>query len=476
MARKKEIFRTASSQVIVQKIRRMISVGTMQDTTEEPPVERLPDEFTHLKIRDVRSFAVGIVFICSISTCTGMLYNVTHRTESPTFYGPTLMLTIRAFYRIFTFPIFVALRWLYELVFGMFGKLRRRSLTAIIRDGAYMYGRPITITKFLVDICLLGSLTALNNILMFLPLFTMYSIGSYASLGAMSIVFVFFLSAFFLQGEVTSIKIFGAVLFLSAGTLLLLVEVIYNTEKWQQSVLVSAGAITTAVYQITFKRRVGGTTNLGRISFSVSLLAMVSMVLLWPAALGLKLVGIERWDIYNLPLEMLGKTSAAAWALVFLVNLGVSWTNPVFTSIGFLCVIPLSYMFNDIWNDRQPYGAIELTGSSLLALGYLILVFGDVLDWEHFKYEWKQIRGNTKWIWKKAEHVADRQVVREFKVAESSDNRPRQSIFELATRRVPDSPRENFSQLPVPGKFRRVTSTAVAPNVNGLQVRTGSSS
>ena len=136
-------------------------------------------------------------------------------------------------------------------------------------------------------------------------------------------------------------------------------------------------------------------------------------------------------------------------------------------------------MFNDIWSGRQSHGAIEVTGICLLCLGYLLLVFGDVLDWEHIKDEGKSIRGNSKRIWKKAEKVADRQMGRQFDVATTEGARvARPSIFELdeylPSRRVPDPPKENFSQLPVPGKFRRIVSTVVGPNVNDLQNKTGS--
>lgn len=116
-------------------------------------------------------------------------------------------------------------------------------------------------------------------------------------------------------------------------------------------------------FQVLYKKRIGGTTDLGQITFSVSALAAFTLVTMWPIVLALYITKAERWQWESIPWDIICKNSAASmgrcrglkattcmtkpkWQLLafnYLINLGVAWTNPVFTSLGFLLAVPLAH-------------------------------------------------------------------------------------------------------------------------------------
>ncbi|XP_055328270.1 putative thiamine transporter SLC35F3 [Paramacrobiotus metropolitanus] len=388
---KPEMSRSLSTVQVVIRTFRQISFG--RDIDELSEVEEYVDEFEHLKIRDLKQFSIGIVFICAISTCNAMLNNVVKNTSTDVFFSPAFVVWHRACYRMLTFPTYLMLKWLFE-------RIVKRSdppvtFKHLILDAVKFYGeRKVSFSRWCKDLLILTVLTVITQYANWAPLYRSISTGTLAALQSSNIVFVFLLSAAFLKLEIVNAKIFGVVFAIIGLGILLLLEITSNP-KWASSTAVIWGAISTAVYQVTFRIRVGGTTNLGRISFSVSLLGMLTAMATWPLVLVLKYTKVEEWEYHNLPWEMLMRTSAAAWALAFLINLGVAWTNPFFTSLGFLMVVPMTYVFDYFWNQRTTW-AIDFVGSGLIATGFILLVFADVLTWDHFKQEWRNFRGNLQ--------------------------------------------------------------------------------
>lgn len=59
--------------------------------------------------------------------------------------------------------------------------------------------------------------------------------------------------------------------------------------------------------QVAFKIRIGGTTNLARINYFASFLAMWMVVLMWPLVMYLRFTDIEHWEIVDIPWVVLGR-------------------------------------------------------------------------------------------------------------------------------------------------------------------------
>ncbi|OQV13282.1 hypothetical protein BV898_12488 [Hypsibius exemplaris] len=390
-----KFMRSLSMQVVAKKFRRMNSMAMhLEETAATVPHEK--DEFDHLKIRDVRQFALGLVFVFSISVCTAMLNNVVKKTTVPGFRAPAFSLFVRSGYRILTFPAFLILHWIYDTIKAKLTNSSPQAMSGVFRDAMRLYGdRKVSFERFSCDVLLLATLTVVSQYSNFAPLFASVSTGCMAGLGSTSLVFVFIFSAIFLRIQVIATKVLGVFFFIAGMGLLVTVEVLYNPwPGWIQTIAIIVGAFLTAVYQLVFKIRIGGTTNLARISFSVSLFSAVTFVFTWPLVLVLRFTGMEEWDITDLPWEMLMRTSCTAWALVFLINLGVAWTNPFFTSFGFLMAVPFSYVFDKVWNNST-VSEMEIGGATLICIGFLVLVFGDVLSWSRIRSEWRTIRRNA---------------------------------------------------------------------------------
>jgi hypothetical protein len=72
--------------------------------------------------------------------------------------------------------------------------------------------------------------------------------------------------------------------------------------------------------QVLYKRRIGGTTDLGRISFSVSAIACFTLFTMWPIVLILYLTKAERWEWESIPWGIVCKNSAASFGKAFQQN------------------------------------------------------------------------------------------------------------------------------------------------------------
>ncbi|XP_055328342.1 uncharacterized protein LOC129581359 [Paramacrobiotus metropolitanus] len=353
-------------------------------------------EFDHLRIRDIKSFIMGILFIGSFSSLAGMVNNIVRQsTEQESFYAPSFIVWHRFAVRIFTFPVYLCIKRLNACMFH--GGIPERSFKEFYLDSAMIYGgRKVTFTKVFWDFMLLAALHILSQYGNWAPLYYAVSTGTVAALGASSFVFVFLLSSVFLDIKPIKTKVFGALLGLFGLAALALMEIVVNP-KWYNSTAIIWGAISTALYQVVFKLQIGGTTHLGRIYFSITVMSVISTLLMWPMVLALKYSHVEVWDYSTLPLKMLFTTSSTNCLVIFLTNFAVSRINPLYTSVGFLMVVPITYLLDRCWNDRQQT-AVDIIGATLVLSGVTLLIFADVLTWSSIRRGWKNVRGNLKML------------------------------------------------------------------------------
>ncbi|OQV13280.1 hypothetical protein BV898_12486 [Hypsibius exemplaris] len=352
------------------------------------------DAFDHLKVRDFRQFFVGCLFTVVLAVLNALLYNVIRMRIYPQFDAPAFIIWFRSVFRIFTFPIYILSRWMGHLI-SKRSCMPGAKIVGIIKGGEKVYGdKKMTMGRFLLDISALTVLSVLSQWLCYAPLYAVAGPGDMAALASCNLSFVFILCVIFLRIPMTSMKMFGTAINLGGVVVLTLVEIVGNP-KWKTSLLILVGTFFTAAYQVTFRKRVGATTNLSRISYFVSMQAVFMAVFMWPLILALKFYGMEVWEFNDLPWDYLVITSVAVLVMVNIINLGVAHINPIFSTLGFLLVCPATFAVEMLLTPRYVF-FVEITGACVAVFGAILLVFGDVNTWATVTTAWNNFFANIK--------------------------------------------------------------------------------
>ncbi|OWA52744.1 putative Solute carrier family 35 member F4 [Hypsibius exemplaris] len=378
-----------------------------EDPIEEEENEQPDEDLKRLRFKDVRLFVLGSLVIGGIAASSALLNYYAKNTSTTYFHAPLWLIWFRSNWRIMAYPIFIALRYAFQAVFGQLLKIkcvRVIPLKEMIRDGTKIYGdRKITSKTFFIDIALLSTISIAVQYLTFAP-FHFVASGNATALNASNVAWVYLLSVIVLGVDIMPVKIL-AVLCSLIGVVLLAYHEGFTNPDWESAVMVICGAMATAVYQVLYKRRIGGTTDLGRISFSVSAIACFTLFTMWPIVLILYLTGAERWKWESIPWDIVCKNSAASFAFNWLINLGVAWTNPVFTSLGFLLAVPLAHVF-DLRLKEKEFSPVEISGTVLIALGFLVLVLADRVSLERIRDWWFALQKRLTTFWSTARKIA----------------------------------------------------------------------
>ncbi|GAV04305.1 hypothetical protein RvY_14607 [Ramazzottius varieornatus] len=348
------------------------------DSEEEQPVD---EDLKRLRLKDLKLYVLGCLAIAGIAVSSALLNYYAKNTSTTYFHAPLWLIWFRSNWRIAAYPIYLFLRWIYQLLFGRW--VKTYPIRHLARDGTKIYGdRRISPKVFFVDIGALSSISIAVQYLTFAP-FHFVSAGNATALNASNVAWVYILSVIVLGVDIMPVKIL-AVLCSLVGVVLLAYHEGFSNPDWESAVMMICGAMATAVYQVLYKKRIGATTDLGRISFSVSAIATFTLFTMWPIVLILYLTKAERWQWESIPWDIVCKNSSASFAFNWLVNLGVAWTNPVFTSLGFLLAVPLAHFFDyDLVN--KDFLPVEIIGTVMIACGFLVLVFADRVSFGFIK-------------------------------------------------------------------------------------------
>ncbi|XP_055327830.1 putative thiamine transporter SLC35F3 [Paramacrobiotus metropolitanus] len=376
------------------------------------PDDKPPDEdLKRLRFKDFRLLVLGLLCIGGIAISSALLNYYAKNTSTTYFHAPLFLIWFRSNWRISAFPIFVVLRKVYDFLFKRCG-VKQETVKDLVKNGTKIYGgRKISAKIFFIDIALLSTISIAVQYLTFAPYHFVWA-GNGTALNASNVAWVYILSVIILGVDIMPVKILGVLCSL-IGVVLLAYHEGFTNPDWESAVMMILGAMITAVYQVLYKKRIGGTTDLGQITFSVSTLACFTLFTMWPIVLILYLTKAERWEWESIPWDIVCKNSAASMAFNYLINLGVAWTNPVYTSLGFLLAVPLAHFFDASLAHKQ-FAPVETAGTVMIGMGFVVIVFADRVSFDCLQGLWARVKngfGVAKLFNKKSQPDEGQQVM-----------------------------------------------------------------
>ncbi|GAV04307.1 hypothetical protein RvY_14609-1 [Ramazzottius varieornatus] len=185
---------------------------------------------------------------------------------------------------------------------------------------------------------------------------------------------------------------------------------------------------------------------------------MWMVVLMWPLVMYLRFTDIERWEVVDIPWVVLVTPSGAVLALVLVLNAGVAYIHPFFTSISFLLTTPFTYGVDQILSNRQVYD-VEFAGASVAFAGALILVLADVSTRSLIRKEWNHTIKTARFLKKATERRLEAKL--ETKIMPISSNGNLALPVPHLTRLQSVDPVLEVTDLSKTGVYRRTDSSAL---------------
>ena len=136
---------------------------------------------------------------------------------------------------------------------------------------------------------------------------------------------------------------------------------------------VSGAAFLAAGYKTLYSRAFG-VLSFGQCCYSLSIIGLLNLILLWPVCLGLIRAGYE--DISSLDTRAwLWLCAMASTSLLFnlLLNFGVCVTYPLFVSIGLVMPVPANLLV-DMFIRGTKFSTFEIVGTIMAVCALVILL------------------------------------------------------------------------------------------------------
>ena len=137
-------------------------------------------------------------------------------------------------------------------------------------------------------------------------------------------------------------------------------------------VLLSVGsAVGAATYKVLLKWRVGD-ASLYQMALFLSSLGLFVAATLWPIALLLHFLGVEKID--NVPWGYLCASSALGLLFNFSINFGIAYTFPLFISLGTILGIPLNAFIDAVFRHVEFFRTWKFTATDLIVGGFMLML------------------------------------------------------------------------------------------------------
>ena len=118
-------------------------------------------------------------------------------------------------------------------------------------------------------------------------------------------------------------------------------------------ILVCIAAFLSGLYKISYKYFFN-TLDLGQCCYSLAIIGLLDLVLLWPISLILFATDVETANWEEIPWDLLCLSAFLGLCFNLSLNFGVTFTYPLFISIGAVLIAPANLMVRSS-NIRSSY-------------------------------------------------------------------------------------------------------------------------
>ncbi|OQV26253.1 putative thiamine transporter SLC35F3 [Hypsibius exemplaris] len=326
------------------------------------PVVELPPPQEKSKIG--LAVAVLLLGVCSSVLDQQLLKNV----FSDSFNAPFFILFTGNIIRLFTLPVYVITVWIVARSRG-----RPAALGRILRDTSVFKSRdplPIFVIR---SIGIITSFIVLIMSLVFMAV-SYATVSEVTAVGTTQVALVYFIAVVFLRHKVLIIKVFAVVVSLSG------VGLIAYAKGFHSSSATGIGLVMLSTimfsFNITYYKVIYNKISFGQCCCFLSATSLYMLAVFWWLPLWTKLSGVEIWEWKTVPWALLLCSVACSWTSSMSMNFGLGLATPLLMSFGSLLRIPLNVVI-DIWIRGVEFTQLEMLGSVLIIVGFLIIVIPD---------------------------------------------------------------------------------------------------
>ncbi len=185
--------------------------------------------------------------------------------------------------------------------------------------------------------------------------------------------FVFMFSLLLLKDELFSWRRLLATL-ISIGGIVVIAYSDGFTGPTTSGILLAVGsAVLAAMYKVTFKLFIGD-GEIGQVSLFLTCLGLINLLCFWPILEIMHFTHYEHiiWD--HIPWSYLCGSAALGLMFNFLINFGISFTFPLFISLGTVLGIPLNAAVDAIWREAS-FSWLKGIGAGMIIIGFILMSF-----------------------------------------------------------------------------------------------------
>lgn len=137
-------------------------------------------------------------------------------------------------------------------------------------------------------------------------------------------------------------------------------------------ILVCIAAFLSGLYKISYKYFFD-TLNLGQCCYSLAIIGLLDLILLWPISLILFATDVETANWEEIPWELLCLSAFLGLCFNLSLNFGVTFTYPLFISIGAVLIAPANLLI-DVFIREFSFTTMQIVGSILSVTALVVLL------------------------------------------------------------------------------------------------------
>ncbi|XP_057309119.1 solute carrier family 35 member F3-like [Hydractinia symbiolongicarpus] len=321
----------------------------------------------------VQKVIVGSVIVVLIAVSWTGATQFGKQTYSATFNAPYFTTWFSTSFMVVIYPVFIV---------PLICQKSPWRLRTFFRQSAMIFGPRgfclnslvIYLFKVILPFCLLWLLT---NYLYLHSLSKLFP-GTVTAVFSSGSCFVYILSLLFLKEKLYLVRSL-AVLLSIGGIILMSYSEGFGASNAIYIAFVVLAAFGAALYQVLFKLVLGNASG-SKVALFLTLVGCVNILLLWPIVI---LLDYQNWEMIvwdDLPWTFLAGTASLGVLFNYLVNFGISYTYPLFISVGTLLGVPFNAIADYIFRGED-YGGWKIFSTLLIFCGFLfMLISSDALD------------------------------------------------------------------------------------------------
>ncbi|XP_055328641.1 putative thiamine transporter SLC35F3 [Paramacrobiotus metropolitanus] len=358
------------------------------DLVDAANAENVPEEHK----QSTRTWTLAFVMLISyvtLNTVSAQLGNIAFRDPDISFSAPYLFVLFKIIFRALAFPIYIVANTITKIILRRKLDFRRTwwRCEAICGEQGLLTWRviifklfPATFFNLLVQIAYTLGIANLTT-----------SVAS--ALTPLAVSTSYIMTWLFLKHKLLAVKVFFVFVTLAGVSI-----IAYEKFAFEFTAATILGICSMIVqdlslssYQLCFKKAFPK-GDLGQVSFAVSAMYVLMILMYWPVPLILKLTGVEQYDIREMPYGILIGSWSCTAVSSMVYGYGLVLASGFFMSLSDLLILASNTVIDHL--RKLPISDYQIIGTCVIGAAFIMMVMPDKFVSIDIKKRWQRLRGN----------------------------------------------------------------------------------